>query len=224
MPGLESSDQEFTRPGYLELTGGQLGVWHAQRLNSDASLYNAAQYWDIHGPLDVDVFTKALHHVIAETGAYNLRFHGSGDKVRQRVDKRDDWPLHVADVSSVPDPSAAAENWMRADMRSPVDLQDGPHFIMALFRVGPERFFWYQRMHHVVIDGFGVAVVDARVAWVYRSLLTGGSPEDGRLEPFPVLVDAELAYRASQDSRRDREFWLAASTDFPEPVSLSRSS
>ena len=47
---------------------------------------------------------------------------------------------------------------MKADLAKPVDLLRGPLFRFVLFKAAPARFFWYQRYHHVLIDGFGVVL------------------------------------------------------------------
>src|SRR5216683_1429378 len=200
---------------------GQLGIWHAQQLSPDNSVYNTGEYLEIHGDLDMDLFEVALQRTVSEAEAGHLRFCGDGEALRQYVDRRADWSLHVIDVSSAADPRAAAEDWMWADMRRPVDLREGPLFTQAVFRVAHSRFFWYQRAHHIAVDGLGASAIAARQAQVYTSLLTGLPPGEGALEPVSVLMDADSSYRASADFGRDREFWLNALADFPEVASIS---
>src|SRR5258708_2512788 len=105
-----------------ELTAGQLAIWHAQQLDRDSPAYNAGEYLEFRGDLDLAVFRAALRQTVAEVDAFRLRFT-DGDEPRQYVDSSDDWPLHVVDVSAEADPRAAAEEWMWADMRRPVDLR-----------------------------------------------------------------------------------------------------
>ena len=150
-----------------DLTGGQLGVWYGQQLSPGDPVYNIGAYLEIHGDLDVDVFEAALRRTVSEADAVHMRFCGDGEAPRQYVDKRCDWPFHVIDVSSATDPGAAAEDWMQADMRRPADLAEGPLFTQALFKVAPGRFLWYQRCHHIAMDGIGAAVVVGRQAEVY---------------------------------------------------------
>jgi nonribosomal peptide synthetase DhbF len=54
-------------------------------------------------------------------------------------------------MSSEPDPRSAAEDWMWAGMRRPVDLAgSGELFTQAVFKVSEDLFFWYQRTHHII--------------------------------------------------------------------------
>ena len=136
MSEIEADDRE--RPGagnhQWRLTAGQLGIWHHQRLHQESPVYNVGEYLEIHGDLNIEVFESALRHVISEVDAFHVRFHDEGEAVLQRIDKSDDWPVHFIDFSAEPDPRAAAEAWMRTDMRRQFDLAEGPIFAEAVPR------------------------------------------------------------------------------------------
>ena len=182
-----------------KLMAGQLDIWFAQQLSQDDVTYNTAEYLEIQGDLDVGVFEDALRHTLSEVETYHLRFSGEGDGLRQHIAESSGWSLHLADVSSEPDPRTCAEDWMRADIRRPVNLREGPLFAQALFRVGPGRYFWYQRCHHIAVDGLSGWTIFARQAQIYASLRALGRPADGALAPVSLLIDADLSYRASPD-------------------------
>jgi hypothetical protein len=198
----------------LELLGAQLGVWHGQLLRPADPVYTEGEYLEIHGDLDLDLFGIALRRTVDEIEPYHLRFCGADKSPQQYVDRRAGWQLQVIDVSTAADPRAAAESWMWADMRRPVDLRDGLLFTHALFRAGPGWFFWYQSGHHILGDGMGVAVVVHRQAENYTSLLAGGFPENGAPGPLSVLLDSERSYRTSAQFGEDREFWRNALSAF----------
>src|ERR1700722_17645991 len=128
-----------------ELMAGQLGIWYAQQLSPDKSVYNIGEYLEIVGDLDMSLLEAAARRGAGEAGGPHLPLRGDGEAVRQHAGEPGEWPLHVVDVSSAADPRAAAEEWMRADLRSPVDLSTGPLFAEAMFTVAPGRALWYQR-------------------------------------------------------------------------------
>ncbi|HEY2580013.1 MAG TPA: amino acid adenylation domain-containing protein, partial [Streptosporangiaceae bacterium] len=210
----------IVRETILELTAGQIGIWYSQQIDSRSPIRNMGEYLEIRGDLDVGLFETALRRTVSEVDAVHVRFSGDGEALRQVVRKSGDWPLHVIDVSSQADPRGAAQDWMLAEMRRPVDLRQGPLFTQALFTAGPRLFFWYQRVHHVAVDGFSGLVVAARQAQIYDALLAGRDDPGTALEPLSVLVDAEKAYRGSAQFRRDREFWLAELRDCPEQAGI----
>ncbi|GAB4210738.1 MAG: hypothetical protein OHK0022_44320 [Roseiflexaceae bacterium] len=204
------------------LSAAQHGIWAGQQLAPGSPLYNTAECVEIAGPLDPALFEAALRRAVGEAEALHARVVVTSDGPRQRIAPQDDWPLHTADLSSEPDPWAAAEGWMRRDLATPVDLAQGPLFAQALFRAGPARFFWYQRVHHLALDGYGVALLARRTAELYSALAEGqparGTPL-GRLLP---VLEEDSAYHASPDCARDRDFWAARMAGCPAPVSLAQ--
>ena len=64
---------------------------------------------------------------------------------------------------------------MREEIARPLHPNRDPLFLYALLRLGPERFFWYVRYHHLCMDGFGGALIAKRVAQIYSSLARNDS-------------------------------------------------
>src|SRR5215469_17478128 len=150
-----------------ELMAGQLDIWRAQQLDPDSPAYSLSEYLEICGDLDIDLFCGAIRRVMSEADAGHLRFFDNGESVLQCIDKSDDWPIRVIDVSCEPDPQGAAEDRMRADTARPADLSRYPLFAQDIFRVADGRYFWYHRYHHIICDGFSSQIFVSRVAEVY---------------------------------------------------------
>ncbi|MGW3659590.1 amino acid adenylation domain-containing protein [Streptomyces sp. NPDC005151] len=199
--------------GPRELTSAQLGIWYAQQVAPGDVVHNVAEYVEIDGGADLDLLVRALRDALAGVDAYRLRFCLVDGEPRQDVDDAADVPVQVVDVRAEPDPRAAADAWMRAELRRPVDPLSGPLFAHAVIALGEDHLLWYHRAHHLILDGHGAALVAARAADAYAALAAGGEFGGDALEPFSVLVEAEAAYRESPDFARDREFWLDALAD-----------
>ncbi|MEY9946670.1 non-ribosomal peptide synthase/polyketide synthase [Kitasatospora sp. GAS1066B] len=210
-----SDTQSVTWP----LMAGQSGVWFAQHLDPSNPSYQIAECLEIHGPIDPVLFQSALRQIVVEAEILRLRFVSNGAQVRQVVEPVPQWPVLVRDVSTEPDPWAAVQAWMRADLAQPVDLERGPANSMAIFPAGPERFYWYQRGHHVAADGYSGSLVAGRVAEIYTALVEG-RPTGDPLPPFRNLVEEDAAYRTSEQFAEDRRYWTERFADHPEAVSL----
>lgn len=203
------------------LTGAQTGIWFAQQLDPDNPIYNTAEYIEINGPIHIALFEEALQHVIKEAESLHVRFGENMDGPWQMITPSPDVQLHVIDVSSEPDPEKTALHWMKADLAKPVDLGYDPLFNEALFIAGPDRFFWYQRIHHIAIDGFGFSLIAQRVASTYTALIKGQSSATGSFGSLQAVLEEDLDYRASDQYEKDRQFWLDRFADGPEVVSLA---
>ncbi|MCY8870985.1 non-ribosomal peptide synthetase DhbF [Bacillus inaquosorum] len=210
-----------TKDLQYSLTGAQTGIWFAQQLDPDNPIYNTAEYIEINGPINIALFEEALRHVIKEAESLHVRFGENMDGPWQMINPSPDVQLHVIDVSSEPDPEKTALDWMKADLAKPVDLGYDPLFNEALFIAGPDRFFWYQRIHHIAIDGFGFSLIAQRVASTYAALVKGQSAKDRTFGSLQAILEEDTDYRASEQCEKDRQFWLDRFADGPEVVSLA---
>src|SRR5262249_41719945 len=91
----------------------------------------------------------------------------------------------------------------------------------ALFKAAGDRFFWYARYHHIVMDGYGMYLMARRLAEVYTELRIGHAPSDvGPFCSLAVLLEEDVAYRASEQFKWDRQYWSNCLADRPEPLNL----
>ncbi|CAL1522778.1 Dimodular nonribosomal peptide synthase [Bacillus subtilis] len=210
-----------TKDLQYSLTGAQTGIWFAQQLDPDNPIYNTAEYIEINGPINIALFEEALRHVIKEAESLHVRFGENMDGPWQMINPSPDVQLHVIDVSSEPDPEKAALNWMKADLAKPVDLGYDPLFNEALFIAGPDRFFWYQRIHHIAIDGFGFSLIAQRVASTYTALIKGQTAKGRSFGSLQAILEEDTDYRGSEQYEKDRQFWLDRFADASEVVSLA---
>ncbi|GMX67302.1 non-ribosomal peptide synthetase DhbF [Paenibacillus elgii] len=202
------------------LTGAQLGIWFAQQLDPESPMFNTGEYIDIRGPVDPERFEAALRQTVAEADTLHLRFGEDGDGPWQRLEPSSDWMLHHIDFSGTDHPLEAAEAWMRQNLAEPMDLTRGPLFTQALFKLAPDRFLWYQRIHHLVIDGYSFSLLAQRAAQLYTAFSQEQPPGPGAFGALQSILQEDEAYRASEQQERDRAFWLARFADAPEAVSL----
>jgi len=222
MPSTADAAARATdRNSPLCLTTAQRGVWYGQQLDPANSVYNTGEYVEIHGPVDTELFETALRRTVAEAETFGLRFIETADGPRGTLSPATDWLLHRVDVSAEPDPRAAAEVWMRADLATAAPLTEGPFFAQALFKAAPDRYFWYQRAHHLLLDGYGYTLVARRLAETYTALAAGREVAENPFVPVGLFLDEETRYRASKRFERDRAYWMERFADVPGAVGLT---
>ncbi|MFG1791374.1 amino acid adenylation domain-containing protein [Nocardia sp. NPDC049149] len=200
------------------LTAAQLGVWLGQQLDPASAVFNIAEYVDISGRVAVDVLVRAIHTAIDEAAALQIRFVEDGPG---QLTHTPDWAVQVLDVSAEPDPLGAALALMDQDVATPVELTGDILFAHIVFRLGPRRTLWYHRVHHILLDGYGMALIARRVAELYTAGTTGAEPPPCAFGSWDAVVAADVEYADSPDLERDRAFWLEYLRDRPAPVTLS---
>ncbi|WP_275562134.1 condensation domain-containing protein, partial [Streptomyces sp. 5-6(2022)] len=204
----------------FRLTDGQRGIWYAVQGNPANPLFGLAERVDIDGPVDTGLFEAALRRVVDETEALRVCFGEDADGPYQVVASPLDWPFHVVDVSGEHDPEAALRQWVSADHDRPVDLTSGPLFTFALFKLADDRYVWYQRHHHIALDGQSVGMIARRVAAVYTAASAGRPCPEADHGGLRDLIEADAAYRGSEEIARDRLFWAEELADRPEAQGL----
>ncbi|MFE9380895.1 amino acid adenylation domain-containing protein, partial [Streptomyces sp. NPDC006855] len=211
------------RGALLSLTAAQSGVWYAQQLDPQNTIFNIGEFLEIEGPVDAGLLERALRCVVEEAETLRLRFfddEGGPVAVLRPADALD-WSLHTVDVSTEPDPEAAARAWMAADAATPLDPESDQLFLFALFKLAEDRYFWLHRYHHLLVDGFTVNMVTRRTAQAYSALVAGEEIPATPFEPLARLAAYEADYQDSERFAKDRAYWIDRLKECPEPVSLS---
>ncbi|MFF7177670.1 amino acid adenylation domain-containing protein [Streptomyces sp. NPDC008121] len=208
-------ESDRTSASGIPVTGGQSGIWLAQQIEPEGSAYNISFVLQLRGDIDLDRLTSAVRQASEEAESLHVRVEDVNGAARQIPTRH---PVEVAhvDLRGESDPQQAAYRWMDADRDRPADLSAGPLFAQALLRLDDERVWWFQRYHHIVVDGAGIAEITRRAGDLYSTD-----------EPIPApdwsltrLVQADTAYRASEQYESDRAYWRERMAGRPEPVRL----
>ncbi|WP_323074014.1 non-ribosomal peptide synthetase [Mycetohabitans endofungorum] len=213
---MDASITPVTQP----LSSAQTEIWLAQQLHPDSPVYNIAQYTVIEGEIEAAVFEAALRQVIDEADTLRLQFVDSDHGLRQRIGAPV-WSMPVLDLTAQADPEAAAQAWMQADYQQPVNLVQGPLFCYALLKVAPAQWIWYQRYHHIMMDGYGRYLIAQRVAHVYSALCAGTAPAACDFGSSRQLLESDAQYQTSAQREKDEAYWLKHCTNWPEPATLA---
>ncbi|WP_433710949.1 amino acid adenylation domain-containing protein [Nocardia sp. CA-084685] len=202
------------------LSAAQRGIWFAQHIAGDTPI-SIAQYVELVGELDLDALAEAARRTGREFGTGYIRLLEVEGQPYQYVDATlQDEPV-VIDLRDEPDPEAAAHAWMRAEYAAPLDLMRDRLVAMAMLRVADDRWFWYSRMHHIVLDGMGALALVQRTGEIYNAAIEGREAPPAKAEPLQKIVEADLAYRDSDRFEADREYWREHLAGMADPVNLA---
>ncbi|MBC2876624.1 MULTISPECIES: non-ribosomal peptide synthetase [Streptomyces] len=212
----------------LELTRAQEGVLSAQRIDPDNPGYNVGQYVELQGPLDVTALEEALRRTLAEADGLHIRLAERDGRTVQVPVPFDAaaWHLPRLDTTGAASPVDAAVELVRAQLSCPprLDAADGEPPALTgslLVTVAPDHHLWFQYFHHLVVDGYSVALFTRRVAAVYTALVHGEPVPASPFEPVARLVEADRAYLASDKPAADRAYWTGRHTGRPAATGLT---
>ncbi len=218
-PSSRTSDV-IAPEGPFPLSAAQRGIWFAQHIAGDTPI-SIAQYVELSGAIDLPLLIDAVRRTGREFGTGYLRLVDIDGDPQQIVDLTLDDTIAELDLRDRPDPEAAAHAWMRAEYTAPLDVMRDRLVRIALLRVAEDRWFWYARMHHIVLDGMGALALVQRVGELYNAAFEGREQPPTKAEPLQKIVDADLAYRTSDRFATDREYWREHLAALADPVTLA---
>ncbi|MFG1771503.1 amino acid adenylation domain-containing protein [Nocardia salmonicida] len=206
--------------GPFPLSAAQRGIWFAQHIAGDTPI-SIAQYVELSGEIDHTLLTEAVRQTGREFGTGYVRLVDVDGRPHQIVDLALDDEIVRVDLRDRPDPEAAAHAWMRAEYTAPLDVMRDRLVRLAMLRVAEDRWFWYARMHHIVLDGMGALALVQRTGELYNAAFDGREPPPTKAEPLQKIVEADLAYRTSTRFATDREYWRDHLAELADPVTLA---
>ncbi|MCF8571965.1 amino acid adenylation domain-containing protein [Gordonia sp. HY002] len=216
----------------IGLNRAQHAIWMAQNLLGDDTPIAVAQCLEIRGAVDPELLLAVVHDVSEEFGVSTTRLYTDGGEPRlsigghpgvmvERLSLGDTADPEAADPEAA-DPEAAAAEAMREMSAAPLPL-DGPLIRYVLIELGPRRWTFYTRAHHVLVDGYAAELVMRHVAHRYRQA-TGqadGDPIPRDPRPVTVIREHERGYEQSPRHARDREYWRSVLATAPEPLRIT---
>ena len=207
----------------LPLVAAQPGIWMAERLSTLPGAWSVAHYVELRGALDPTLLGKAIVAGLQQADTLSLRFEEEEGEVWQwlAADRTFAEPS-IIDLRTAPDPHRAATERMQADLAQDLRVDGGnPLVCHQLLRVGDDRWYWYQRYHHLLVDGFSFPAITRQIAAIYRAWQRGEATPESPFTPFAEVVDEYQRYAGSEAWQRDKAFWQAQRQALPSPASLS---
>ncbi|QMD48926.1 enterobactin non-ribosomal peptide synthetase EntF [Citrobacter freundii] len=207
----------------LPLVAAQPGIWMAEKLSTLPSAWSVAHYVELTGELDASLLAKAVVAGLEQADTLRMRFSEDNGEVWQWVDSALAFAQpEIIDLRDKSAPHEAARALMQADLQQDIRADGNkPLVFHLLIQVGEKRWYWYQRYHHLLVDGFSFPAITRQIAAIYRAWLHGESTPDSPFTPFAEVVEEYQQYRQSDAWQRDGAFWGEQRKQLPPPASLS---
>ncbi|MGO4851068.1 condensation domain-containing protein, partial [Inquilinus sp. 2KB_12] len=206
------------------LTAVQREIWLSQQLDPQNAKYNIAEYLRISGHIDIFAFQAAVKTRLSEIEVLRTRFIKDNDhEIAQILLPYLEWKMPFFDYSAEHDADERAMQWMATDLSRPLDLTADALFTFVLFKIGDGEFVFYQKLHHIVMDGHSASVFTQRLGELYNQILSR-SFEPAAFGFLQEILERDRKYRGSEQCAADRRFWLDRLDGRAEVVSLGAGS
>lgn len=143
-----------------------------------------AHYVELKGDIDAPLLAKAIVAGMMQADTLRTRFMEDNGEVWQWVDA----------AMTLPEPSVvvvdshdAAVALMEADLSQNLRVDGGqPLAFHQLIQVDNQRWYWYQRYHHLVVDGFSFPAITRQITTIYTAWRNRQPTPDSPFTPFPM--------------------------------------
>jgi len=221
-PAFSSTIQPVPRQKYMPLSPGQQRLWFLDRLDPGAPLYNNFSAIKLQGEISTPLLEQSLNLIVQRHEILRTTFHEVGGKPVQHI--HDEMPIHLPmrDLSEMS--SATREEWILQlaanHARQPFDLSQGPLLRAEALRLAADEHIIFFTMHHIVSDGWSVAVMLEELTAIYRALAAGVDPD---LPPLPIQYVDFAAWqltRVRSDFIAEQIAWWQEQLAHLEPLEL----
>jgi acyl carrier protein len=191
-----TSGESFVSPASF----GQQRLWFLSQLDEVASrAYHLTCCFEIDGALNNDALQRAIDILVHRHEALRTTFTlvdedelRIGDQLCQVIASTAVVPLESIDRREAPDgePFKVAAEWAGR----PFDLEQGPLLRVAIFRTATTRQLLVLTMHHIISDGWSVAIMCQELMTAYQAAVE---------EREPALPELPIQYGDFAEWQRD---------------------
>ncbi len=202
---------------FYPLSSTQQEIWFNQILYPDTPFYNIGGYLRIEGSIETALFEKALNQVIQDNDALRILIHKGESLPTQSFAENVCLKLDFYDFSDQQNAHQLALAWMKQAFAKPFQLYDKPLFQFALFKIAANRYYSFQKYHHLIVDGWAISLIVQRIAAAYNALASGNG---NKPKPFSYqdFIQNDQTYLVSEKFAKAKHYWLDKYHDLPEQL------
>lgn len=189
----------------LDLSASQREVWLDQRAWPGSTHLYIGGVAYLHGTLDVARLLAALELLVAESDALRLVPNENGS---QTLLEKIALPIEIADVPLEADLHVAANAWWTQKLQKPFAWDGGPPWRFAVLRGAAEHHAIVMQYHHLIMDGWGTALLIQRWSALYNGLLRCAAVVPDNAASYSSFIEESNTYAKSPAFLTDGQYWL----------------
>ena len=217
MDDLQSTDAVVIQADGFPLSPAQLGVYFDQQREETSSLYNIGQITTIDGQIDIQRFRAVAELTIAANAALNMAIRTDDGVPSQVFVDRRHTVVSYFDLRCREDGEEERQRIIDEALWRRFDLERDPLFRWVLIQANDESVHWLQVYHHIIMDGWAVALIAQRLSEYYTDL-PPALDEDEALSGYLQHLRAESEYQHSLKHDKDEAYWRGVLAGDPVPL------
>jgi amino acid adenylation domain-containing protein len=211
------------RTGRLPVSSAQQRLWFLNQMEPGGAHYNIGGGIRLRGLLDIEILRQAIEDLVARHEAFRTRIGERDGQPWLEILETSQTRIDILDLSDGPAATreATALRTAEALLSSPLDMAQGPLAVFLLTRLAADDHMLAIAMHHVVSDGWSLAIASHEIWTLYDARVAG---REAALTPLPVDYVDYAAWEQSQLAAGRMEehlaYWKRQLQDAPAELEL----
>lgn len=221
------------RDGNFPLSYAQQRLWFLHQLQPESPAYNVPFALRLTGKLDRKALQSSLSAMVERHETLRTSFPAHQGKPVQKIEPQLQLRMEEIDLRGLPEEQREAEVKQVAQEQAnrPFDLANGPMLRAVLLRTGEEEHALLVTVHHIISDGWSLAIIVKEFCAFYAAHVKGEQPDLAELKiQYPdfsvwqrdwlqgAVLEEQIAYWKKQLAGASR---LDLPTDFPRTTATN---
>ncbi|QDL11462.1 hypothetical protein DP114_29360 [Brasilonema sennae CENA114] len=167
--------ETVSRDQPLSLSFSQASLWFLAQLQPDSSAYNISAAVHIQGSLDIATLEKSFHEIVRRHEVLRTSFRIINGQPVQVISPNLILPISVVELQHLPNQhlSAEVQRLANQEAQQPFDLCNAPLLRTTLVSLGTQEYVLLVTMHHIISDGWSMAILIQELSELYRTFAMG---------------------------------------------------
>jgi amino acid adenylation domain-containing protein len=208
---------------HFPISSAQRRFWFLERLMAIPGAYTIDKAIRLKGSLHIPALRQTLTEIQRRHEALRTTFDFIGDDLRQIIHPPQEFELPVKDLSNL---SVAAQQLeirrlTEAETMHPFDLRTGPLLRAQLLRLAHDEHVMLVAMHHIISDGWSLAIFLREMATLYETFRLGRRPRLPELKvQYADFVLWQQEFLRSEAGEKQRAYWTRKLAGMPPSLLL----
>ena len=202
------------------LTTPQREIWFDQALHAELPLYNIGGAVSLPTAIDPDCFTHAVTMLLQRHDALRLVLLDDDDGIPLQSFSTDCIAsVFIKDFSAEANADMAAQAWMQQRFIEPFTLRGQVLFRYDLVKVHETQWYWLMQYHHLIVDGYSVALLHRELMAIYSQLAAGqmvvAAIDSSSYQQWINYNNTQISPEQQENARH---YWAAKHPQAPAPL------
>ena len=176
--------QPVSRDGDLALSSMQESLWFLDQLMPNHPFYNVPEAFRLQGYLDMPALQQSFQAIVKRHESVRTVFRSVAGKAVQIIQPAPEFSLPVVDLTLLTEPDVDLEmqQFLLKEAQIPFNLAEDLLLRATLFKLSETEHILLMTLHHIVTDGWSIAVLLEELATLYQACVSQQEPTLPNLE------------------------------------------